>query len=64
MSETRVYITEAEGAELIVRTAGSGHALPTAFGGGAAWIKLGAPDSLWALRELADIRDIDLTKEG
>lgn len=64
MSETRIYITEAEGAELIVRTAGSGHAVPVAFGGGAAWIEPGAPDSLWALRELADIRGIDLTKES
>jgi hypothetical protein len=63
MSETHVYITEAEHAELMRRTLNSGHVVPTSFGGGAVWIAMGTPSTRWALLQLAEIRGIDLTDE-
>jgi hypothetical protein len=62
MSETRVYISEDEHAELIMRSSHEHH-VPTSFGGGLVWITPGTADTHWALLQLAEIRGIDLTDE-
>lgn len=60
MSETRVYIDEAEHVELIKRSSHEHH-VPTSFGGGQVWITPGTSDTRWALIQLAEIRGIDLS---